>query len=97
MPEKVNGRLEVSAYGCHDLNSSEIWNLNERTDKVPKGRAIFTKKDVDDLDMLSFTRDPHPSFHGNIIGWPDGDEERDRLMEVAAALAEKSEFRAYPD
>lgn len=97
MPELVDGRLEVSAYGCHKMAPCNIWELNERKDKEPKGRAIYAKQVVDDLDSIYFDPDPPPSLHGNVIGWPKADDERDKTMEIAAAWAEKSRFKKYPD
>jgi hypothetical protein len=97
MPEKVNNRYETSAYGCDEMDSADIWDLNERKDKEPKGRAEFSRTMIETLDKDKIRFEPNglPSHHGNVIGWPEADDERDARMQIAKDWAEKSEFIRY--
>ena len=94
MPEFYNNRFEKSSYGCNVLAPEEIWKLNERTDREPRGRAIFKLSTINELNGLSFEPDEPPSFHGNVIGWSD---EKDARMEIAQQLSEESDFKEYPN
>lgn len=89
-----NGELSVfEVLGLLEDERAQIGvNVSKLQERPAHGWAEFEHSDLADLP-LAFVRDDTPiERHGNVVGWPMGDDDESRMArtELATTLAQRS-------
>lgn len=79
---------ETSIFRIQDVDADSIWASGNEVSKV-SGRTLHARADIATKAVrstgLNVLPEEPPPRHGNIVGWPEGREDR---MELAKVLAD---------
>jgi hypothetical protein len=81
-------RGEVSVFRIDGLDQTAIWEIGSEVAKK-RSRTLYARGDTKAADArkvgLDVRPDEPPARHANMIGWPDNDKPRQKLIALQLA------------
>ena len=91
--------LKLSVFRIDDLQLEEIWEIGQKhvIDKMSKPKVLYGLADIKVFRVqeknLKVDPDNKPIRHANIVGWPEGPENKARRQSIAQELAAEAELK----
>jgi len=87
----------LSVFRTSDWVEDRIWERGKKDqDRTLKARGDVLASAVLEVEELFLDPDDDPPGHANIKGWPVGQENKSKRMEIAKTLADKARLFLCP-